>query len=31
MSMICIEAEYDGIAVDTPEDVMRVESLLSRV
>jgi 3-deoxy-manno-octulosonate cytidylyltransferase (CMP-KDO synthetase) len=29
LSMICVEAEYDGHAVDTPEDVMRVEALLS--
>lgn len=29
MSMICVEIEYEGIAVDTPEDVMRVEALLT--
>jgi 3-deoxy-manno-octulosonate cytidylyltransferase (CMP-KDO synthetase) len=28
MAMICVETEYDGVAVDTPEDVMRVEALL---
>lgn len=31
MSMLCVETAYDGIAVDTPEDVMRVEALLTRV
>jgi 3-deoxy-manno-octulosonate cytidylyltransferase (CMP-KDO synthetase) len=30
MSMLCVETAYDGIAVDTPEDVMRVEALLTR-
>ena len=29
MSMICVEADYEGVAVDTPEDVMRVETLMS--
>jgi 3-deoxy-manno-octulosonate cytidylyltransferase (CMP-KDO synthetase) len=29
MSMICVETEYDGHAVDTPEDVMRIEALLA--
>jgi 3-deoxy-manno-octulosonate cytidylyltransferase (CMP-KDO synthetase) len=30
MSLICVETEYAGHSVDTPEDVMRVESLLAR-
>ena len=29
MRLICVEVEYNGHAVDTPEDVMRVESLIS--
>jgi 3-deoxy-manno-octulosonate cytidylyltransferase (CMP-KDO synthetase) len=29
MSMICVETDYGGIAVDTPEDVMRVESIIA--
>lgn len=29
MTMLCVETEYDGIAVDTPEDVMRVEARLT--
>jgi 3-deoxy-manno-octulosonate cytidylyltransferase (CMP-KDO synthetase) len=28
MKIICVEVEYNGHAVDTPEDVMRVESLM---
>lgn len=30
MSILCVEVEYGGQAVDSPEDVMRVEALLSR-
>lgn len=30
MSMICVETEYAGHAVDTPEDVMRVEQLITQ-
>lgn len=30
MSILCVEVEYEGQAVDSPEDVMRVESLLNR-
>jgi 3-deoxy-manno-octulosonate cytidylyltransferase (CMP-KDO synthetase) len=29
MSMLCIETEYSGHAVDTPEDVMHVERLMT--
>lgn len=29
MEMLCVETDYAGIAVDTPEDVMRVEAILS--
>jgi 3-deoxy-manno-octulosonate cytidylyltransferase (CMP-KDO synthetase) len=28
MSMICVQTDYNGHSVDTPEDVMRVENLL---
>ncbi len=28
-SMICVDTDYEGHAVDTPEDVMRVESLIT--
>ena len=28
MKIICVEVEYNGHAVDTPEDVMRVEALM---
>jgi 3-deoxy-manno-octulosonate cytidylyltransferase (CMP-KDO synthetase) len=28
MSMLCVGAEYAGVAVDTPEDVMHVEALM---
>lgn len=31
MALICVETDYDGQAVDTPEDVMRVEALLTGV
>jgi 3-deoxy-manno-octulosonate cytidylyltransferase (CMP-KDO synthetase) len=30
MSMLCVETEYSGHAVDTPEDVMHVEMLMTR-
>lgn len=30
MQMLCIETEYTGHAVDTPEDVMHVEMLMTR-
>jgi 3-deoxy-manno-octulosonate cytidylyltransferase (CMP-KDO synthetase) len=29
MTMICVETDYDGCAVDTPEDVMRVEKMIA--
>jgi 3-deoxy-manno-octulosonate cytidylyltransferase (CMP-KDO synthetase) len=29
MPLLCVETDYNGPAVDTPEDVMKVESLLS--
>ena len=28
MSMLCVETHYTGVAVDTPEDVMHVETLM---
>lgn len=31
MPMLCVETEYHGQAVDTPEDVMKVEALMSAV
>lgn len=30
MSILCVEVVYEGQAVDSPEDVMRVEALLSK-
>ena len=30
MSILCVEVEYDGQAVDSPEDVMRVETRLRK-
>ena len=31
MRIACVETDYDGIAVDTAEDVMRVEALLAGI
>jgi 3-deoxy-manno-octulosonate cytidylyltransferase (CMP-KDO synthetase) len=30
MSLLCVETEYNGHAVDTPEDVMRVEAMMGK-
>lgn len=30
MSLVCVDVDYDGIAVDTAEDVMRVEARLQK-